>query len=470
MFDLSPEEITEGSLPRALVTLAAPLLVQNLVLVVQQAVDLFWLGRLSSAAVAAVGLALPVLGLVFALTITAPFVGTQVLVSQRIGGEDVPAARRTAATGLGLALALGAVGGLVLAVGARPLTELLTFARGGAGGDVTRLATVYLGALALGLPFAAASDAVEGAFIGWGDSRAPLYISIATVATNLALDPVLIFGWGPAPALGVRGAAFATIAGYAGGFALALGLALAGRNGGMYSRAAATFDRDELHELLDVGAPVAGQGAARHVVRVLIVAVAFAAGGAAGLAAYTVGARIASIAFVPAHGLQQATQSVVGQNLGAELPDRARRATYLGVAIAAVGLGIIGVIQWLFPTVIATAFAPELTDRALAFSVDYLRILAYGYPAIGVAYLFEAGFNGARRTRTSFVATILQFWAVRLPIAAGAGVLLGVGVVAVFWAVTISNVVAAIGLALYYRYETSSGMLQRATDRATAAD
>ncbi|EMA43153.1 MATE family efflux transporter [Halococcus saccharolyticus] len=470
MFDLSPEEITEGSLARALVTLAAPLLVQNLVLVVQQAVDLFWLGRLSSTAVAAVGLALPILALLFALTITAPFVGTQVLVSQRIGGEDVPAARRTAATGLGLALVLGVGGGAVLWASARPLTDLLTLAQGGAGGEVTRLATVYLGVLALGLPFAAASDAVEGAFIGWGDSRAPLYISIATVAVNLGLDPVLIFGWGPAPALGVQGAAFATVAGYGAGLTLALGLALAGRNGGMYSRAAARFDRDELRELLDVGAPVAGQGAVRQVVRVLIVAIAFAAGGAAGLAAYTVGARIASIAFVPAIGLQQATQSVVGQNLGAELPERARRATYLGVAIAAVGLGVIGAIQWFVPTAIATTFAPELTDRALAFSVDYLRILAYGYPAIGVAYIFEAGFNGARRTRTSFVATVLQFWAVRLPIAAGAGVLLGVGIDAVFWAVTISNISAAIGLALYYRHEMSSGMLQCATERATAAD
>ncbi len=470
MFDLSPEEITEGSLGRALLTLAAPLLVQNLVQVVQQVVDLFWLGRLSSVAVAAVGLALPVVALLFAFVITAPFVGTQVLVSQRIGGEDVPAARRTAATGLGLALVLGIAGGLTLRVGAGPLTDLLTLTRGGAGGAVARSTTVYLGVLALGLPFAAASDAVEGAFIGWGDSRAPLYISIATVGTNLALDPVLIFGWGPAPALGIRGAGLATIAGYAVGFALAVALALAGRNGGMYSRAAAAFDRDELRELLDVGAPVAGQGAVRQVVRVLIVAVAFAAGGAAGLAAYTVGARIASIAFIPAIGLQQATQSVVGQNLGAELPDRARRATYLGVAIAAVGLAVIGLAQWLVPTAVATALAPDLTDRALAFSVEYLRILAYGYPAIGAAYIFEAGFNGARRTRTSFVATVLQFWAVRLPIAAGAGVLLGVGVVAVFWAVTISNIVAAVGLALYYRYETSSGMLQRATERAIAAD
>jgi putative MATE family efflux protein len=468
MLDVSPEDITEGSLLRALLSLAAPLLVQNLVQVVQQVVDLFWLGRLSSAAVAGVGFALPVLALAFALVIAAPFVGTQVLVSQRVGGEDIPAARRAAATGLGLALVLGVVGGILLAVGARPLTDLLTRAQPQAGGRVARLAGSYLSVLAFGLPLAAASDAIEGAFIGWGDSRAPLYISVATVGVNLVLDPILIFGVGPVPALEIRGAALATVAGYGSGLLIAVALALRGRNGWMYSRAAAVVDVDELRVLLDVGAPVAGQQAVRQVVRVLIVAVAFAAGGAAGLAAYSVGARVAAIAFIPAIGLQQAAQSVVGQNLGAERPERARRATYLGVAVAAGGLAVIGVLQWLVPTLIATAFAPALTGRALDFSVEYLRILAYGYPAIGIAYLFEAGFNGAQRTRTSFVATLAQFWAVRLPIAAGVGVVLGAGVVAVFWAVTISNLVAAVGLGLYYRHETTSGMLQRASERAAA--
>ena len=468
MLDVSPEDITEGSLPRALVALAAPLLVQNLVQVVQQVIDLFWLGRLSSTAVAAVGLALPVVALAFALVITAPFVGTQILVSQRVGGDDTSAARRTAFTGLWLAVGLAVVGGALLVFGARPLTDLLTLARPATSGAVTSLAATYLAVLAVGLPLAGASDAIEATFIGWGDSRAPLYVSIATVGVNLALDPVLIFGWGPAPALGVRGAALATVAGFGAGLLLAAVLALRGRNGWMYSRATAVVDLDELRELLDVGAPVAGQGAVRQVVRVLVVSVAFTAGGAAGLAAYSVGARIAAIAFVPAIGLQQAAQSVVGQNLGAERPDRARRATYLGVGIAAGGLAVVGVLQWLAPVPIATAFAPALTDRALDLTVEYLRILAYGYPAIGAAYLFEAGFNGARRTRTSFVATLLQFWAVRLPIAAGAGVLLGVGIVAVFWAVTLSNIAAAVGLWLYYHRETGSGMLRRASERATA--
>ncbi len=177
--------------------------------------------------------------------------------------------------------------------------------------------------------------------------------------------------------------------------------------------------------------------------------------------------RVASVAVIPALGLQQAAQSVVGQNLGARSPDRARRATWIGVAIAAGGLAVVGALQWLFPLPIAEVFVPGASPAAAELTVDYLRILAYGYPAIGATYLVLAGFNGARRTRTSMVATLLQYWGVRVPVAALGAVTLGLGVLAAFWAVTLSNVLAAVGAAIYYRYASGRGMLERAADEAT---
>ncbi|MFB6152749.1 MAG: MATE family efflux transporter [Halodesulfurarchaeum sp.] len=468
MLDVAPEDITEGRLIRSMLVLSAPLLVQNVVQVAQQVIDLFWLGRLSGEAVAAMGLVFPLVALVLAVGLFAPFVGTQVVVSQRVGGEERFAARQGLFSGLLLAGTLGTTVGLAVYMGARPLIALLTLTRPApVAGQVPAMAASYLGIIALGLPLLALSDTTEAGFVGWGDSRAALYMNLIAVSVNATLDPVFIFGLGGVPALGISGAALATVVGYSTAFVFGLGLVARGRNDWMLSRAAASLHPGDLREVVDVGWPTAAQQAARQVVRVVIIVVVFTVGGPAGLAAYIVGARVASIAFVPATGLQQAAQSVVGQNLGAERPDRASRATWSGAGIAAATLGVVGVIQWLVPGTITTLLVPNIGAQAFDLSVLYLQILAIGYPAIGAAYLLEAGFNGARRTRVSFVATLLQFGAARLPIAAIGAIVLGFGMVAVFWAVTLSNLLAAVGLAAYYRYATATGMLERAAARAT---
>ncbi|MFC6731449.1 MATE family efflux transporter [Haladaptatus sp. GCM10025893] len=236
----------------------------------------------------------------------------------------------------------------------------------------------------------------------------------------------------------------------------------------MLSERSFVVDASEIRAVFEVGLPTAVQQGTNQIVRLIIVAVVFAVGGVAGIAAYTVGARVASIAFIPAQGLQQAAQSIVGQNLGAKKLDRAKRTTWLGVRLAAIGLGVIGVIQWLLPVVLTEAFVPELSPEGLALSVEYLRILAYGYPALGAIYLFQAGFNGASRTKVSMYASVVQYWGVRLPIAAVGGLVLSFGMHAVFWAVTLSNIAAAVGLGIYFYHSANTGMFRRAS--ATAAD
>jgi putative MATE family efflux protein len=458
--------IVEGSVPRTLVSLAVPLVAQNVVRVAQQVIDTFWLGRLGETAVAAVGLTIPLLGLLFALLVT-PFVGTQILVSQRVGAEDDTGARRLVVHGVALALALGALLGVVVAAVSRPLVTLV-----GAGPDVAPAAAIYLGTVALGLPLAGASDALEAGFVGRGDSRASLYINVATVAVNVALDPLFIFGAGPVPGMGVRGAALATVAGYAAGLALALALAVGPRLG--LARRHLTPSLTDLRALASVGGPITGRRVVSQSVRVLLVGVVAVAGDAAGLAAYTVGARVASVAVLPSRGLAQAAQSMVGQNVGADRPNRAGRTARVGVGIAVAALALLGAVQWVIPGAVARLFVPDISGTGLDLTVGYLRILAYGYPAIGAVDLLLAGFNGAGRTRTSFVVDLLKYWAVRLPgavlalpAAASVSVLgvagapgLGLGMPAVFWAVTGSNVVAAVGVGAYYRRAVRRGLFE----------
>ncbi len=464
MLDVSREEIVEGSLSRALLVLAAPLLVQNLVQVAQQVIDLFWLGRLGADAVAAVGLNFPLIALLSVVAIVT-IMGTQVLVSQRAGANELAAGRRAAVNGTALGFALGLIVGVATAVLARDIVGLFDTST-----HVVEMAATYLAIYALAMPVFSASDTLESGFVGWGDTRAALYINALAVGINAVLDPFLIFGWWLFPELGVAGAALATGIGYTGGLLLGVGMALRGRSGFLIDRSVLVFSLADLREIVDIGWPNAAQSAASQAVRVVMIAIVAAAGGASAIAAYTIGARVASVAFIPASGLQQAAQSVVGQNLGSERPDRASRATWLGVGIAGGVLTLIGALQWLVPETLTLVFVPNATGAELELTVEYLRILAYGYWAIGATYLFRGGFNGARRTRTSLVATLLQYWAARLPIAAVGVYVLGAGVVGVFWAVTLSNIVAAIGLAVYYRHEVADGMYERAAEVASGED
>lgn len=473
--DVSSDDITGGPIAPTLLALALPLLAQNLVHVLNQLVDTFWLGRVGENAVAAVGLNFPLIATMFGVTATAA-VGTQILVAQRVGSADETGARRLVFNGAVLSFVLGAGLLAIVFVFGASLVRLL-----GAGPVVAPLSVAYLLVFTAFFPLAATSDAIERGFVGWGDTRATLYINLVMVGTNVVLDPLLILGYGWIPALGVEGAALATGIGYTVGLLAALALVAGRRDSLSLSVADARFSVADLRELADIGAPVSGQRLAGQSARVAIVAVVATVGGAAGLAAYTVGARVATVAFVPASGFGGATQSMVGQNVGDDRPDRAHGTVRTGVAIAAGTLGVVGLLQWLSPGFLATLFVPTLSPAGFDRTVDYLAILAYGYPAMGASAVLLAAFNGASRTRTSFVVDLLKYWGVRIPAAIAAlpaasvvvgGVAVGGldwGIYAVFWAVTVSNALAAVGLGVYYFWKWGPMFTNAASEAADGA-
>jgi putative MATE family efflux protein len=462
MFDVSSEEITDGSLSRALALLAAPLVAQQVVVALGSVVDIFWLGRLNEAAVAAVGLVVPVHALI-SLPVIAAFTGGQILTSQSVGADlDGRATRvpvHAAALGVVLALALAAL----TVVAAPTIVGLL-----GAEGDVFPYAVTYLSTYMFAYVPMAISDSLEGGFVGWGDSGVAFGLNTVNIAVNVVLDPLLIFGYGPFPEWGVFGAALASVAGVTVAAVAAVALAACGRREFAVSRDALSVRPSLFREVLAVGGPVGLQNAGRQLARLGMVAVVSIAGSTAALAAYNVGAQFATIAFVPAAGLASAATTVVGQNLGADQPDRARRATWLSVAIAVGALSLVGAGQWLAPDLVARTFAPALDGEGFRLTVEYLQILALGYWALGAIYTLESGFNGASRTSVSMYSTLVQYWGVRLPVAVFGVFVLHYTVLAAFWAVTLSNVAAAVGLGVYFYYSTDRGMLRRAASSAAA--
>ncbi|MFB6193892.1 MAG: MATE family efflux transporter [Halobaculum sp.] len=465
MLETSSEDITEGPLGRALAALAAPVVAQQLVLIGQTLVDIFWVGRISADAVAAVGLVTPLLA-VFGIGTQGVSVAGQILVSQRYGADDTAGARKAAGHAMALVVAINTVLAVVVFGLADPLVRLV-----GATGQVATFAVAYISVLAFSKIVSGLSDMIEYSYQGAGDTRTPFALNVVAIVVNLVLDPFLIFGWWRFPELGIQGAALATMIGY--GVAAVLGVAtlVGSRTEFGITRAAFVPDRETFRQLVRIGAPRGGQGGVRQLARLVVVWIVATTGGAAGLAAYTLGARIAAVAFVPALAIGRAAATVVGQNLGADRTDRASRATWLGVTFGVVVIGAFGVVQWLVPGVIARLFVPGIAGETLALTVAYLQILAIGYWALGAIHTVEAGFNGAGRTEISMYSTALQYWTVRIPVAAVLAfpVGFGLGAVGAFWAVTVSNVVAAIGLTLYFRRSTAAGMLERAADTSNAS-
>jgi putative MATE family efflux protein len=474
MFDLSPEEIISDPVHRVLTLLAVPLVVQYLVQVAQGVADIFWLGQLGGDGVAVVGLVYPTVSLLLVAAISVPFIGTQVIVSQRTGADDAFGARKAAFNGLVLSAILALVGGGAAYVVAPTLIELMTSTRPRSAAEgILEPAINYFRIVSLGILFAATSDALEAALVGRGDSRAALHIGVVTVLTNLVADPLLIFGVGPLPAFGIEGAAVASALGYFTGLLLAVGYVVRGRSGGVLSRESMQIDLAEYRELFEVGLPPTAQRVNRRVVDIITVVVVFAAGGAAGLTAYIIGTRVFSVASVSAFGFQSATQSVVGQNLGADEPERADRSTRCGVLLIGGGLALLAVGQWYAAGAITNLMAAKIDAAAFELSVEFLRILAVSYPAVGVTYVLQGGFNGARRSTVSFYSSVFQYWVVQLPFAVAGGIVLAESVVAVFWAVAVAGVMTAVGLGLYYLHVSRSGMFENAAaeiERGSASD
>ncbi|TKX50436.1 MATE family efflux transporter [Halorubrum sp. ASP121] len=479
MLDVDREAITDGPVGRVLLALAAPLVAQNVVYVANALVDTFWLGRVGEDAVAAVGLSLPVQSLLGA-TVVIGAVGTQILVSQRAGDGDEAGARRVAVNGALVALAVTAAVALPVVAYADEVAALL-----GADPALAGATATYLAIVTAVLPVGAVGDTVENCFTAYGDTRAVFHVTLVGVLVNAVAAPVLIFGVGPAPELGVAGAALGTALAGVAGLLWVLGYAAGiGRDTFRLTRDAFALDAATVREVVAVGLPLGGQRGVSELVRVLVVGLVAVAGGAAGVAAYTVGARVATLAVVPALGMQQAAQSMIGQNLGAAAPERARRTTTVGTGMVVAGFLALGALQLLFAGGIADLLAPDLTATGRDLAVTYLRILGASYWALGGTYTLLAGFNGASRTRTSFVADLVKYWAVRLPIAVAAvpvattvgafGVTvtpgLGWGVEAVFWAVAASNVLGFLGLSAYFLYTTRRGMFANAAERAAGGE
>ena len=433
--EFEARQLVVDPLPRTIARVALPAVASSLLMTLFFSVDTFWIGtRVGATGLAAASTAVFWIWLLVSVAEMVN-VGVTAVASRRHGEGRPEAAARVAGDALLLSLALGAVCALI----GLPLLPRM-FALMQTPPEVSALGVRYLATYLLGAPLIFGFFAVDAAFRAAGDTRTPFVLLLASVAVTLVLDPILIVGWGPIPALGMAGAAIATISTRA--VAFALGLAIVGRRG------VVKFGRPDLGALWSVvriGLPTAVTGVVFSLIYVLVTRTATRFGTPA-LAALGIGHRVESWLYMIGVGFGAATAAIVGQNMGAGRTDRAERAGWISVAFCSMFGVVACVIELIVPERFASVFSND--PAVIAEGARYLRIAAISQIGICAEIVLEGALGGAGATLPPMLTSTL-ITATRIPIAIWAASRYGIE--GLWWTISITALLRAAGMVAIWR-------------------
>ena len=428
-------QLVADPLPRTIARVALPAVASSLLMTLFFSVDTYWIGtRVGATALAAASTAVFWIWLLVSIAEMVS-VGLTAVAARRYGEGRGAEAARIAGDALLLALALGTVCGLA---GIALLPHL--FAVMHTPREVSELGIRYLGTYFLGAPLIFGFFAVDAAFRAAGDTRTSFLLLSASVGVTLVLDPVLIVGWGPIPALGMSGAALATVSTRA--VAFALGLAIVGRRGVL------RFGRPDwrtLATIARIGLPTAVTGVVFSLIYVLVTRTATQFGTPA-LAALGIGHRVESWLFMIGVGFGAATAAIVGQNLGAGRPERAERAGWISVGFCTMFGVVACVVELAAPEWFASIFSHD--PAVIAEAARYLRIAALAQIGICAEIVLEGALGGAGYTLAPML-TSTVITASRIPVAAWAAA--RYGTTGLWWTIAITALARAVGMILIWR-------------------
>jgi putative MATE family efflux protein len=438
----SHQDYTAGSLNRAILLLAVPMVLEMVLESLFAVVDVFWVGRLGANAVATVGLTESMLSLVFAVGMGLSL-STTAMVARRIGEKDQEGAAVAAVQAITLGLVTSLAIGLpcfLLAprllhwMGATP--EIVTI-----GSGYTRICLG--GSCAVLLLFL--NNAI---FRGAGDAAIAMRLLWVSNIINLVLDPCLIFGWGPFPKLGVTGAALATLIGRSIGVLYQFYRLLKGTERIRILARHVRLQWDVLARLVRVSLTGILQFAIAHTSWIGLVRI-ISVFGAAAIAGYTIAIRVVIFALLPSWGLSNAAATLVGQNLGAGKPERAESAVWRTGLYNMIFLGTVGVLFVIFAEPIVRLFTHD--PAVVPLGATCLRIVSYGN--IGYAYgmVMLQAFNGAGDTITPTIVNFFGFWMVEIPLAYWLAIRMNMKSNGAFWAIVVAEAAIAGTSAILFK-------------------
>ena len=438
----SRQDFTTGGLNRAILLLAIPMVMEMVLESLFAVVDVFWVARLGSNAVATLGLTESMESLVFAIAMGLSL-STTAMVARRTGEKDPEAA---AVAGV-QAILLGAGVSILVGVPCFILAPRLLHLMGASPAIVATgsgYARIYMGGSGV-IMLLFLNNAI---FRGAGDAAIAMRLLWVSNIINLVLDPCLIFGVGPFPRLGVTGAALATFTGRGIGVLYQFYRLLKGTERVRVLGRQIRLDAGVMLRLVRVSLNGILQFAIAHVSWIGLVRIISLFGSAA-LAGYTVAIRIVIFAILPSWGLSNAAATLVGQNLGAKQPERAEKSVWLTGVYNMIFLGSIGIVFITCTQPIIRLFTHD--PAVVPLAVSCLRILSCGNICYAFGMVMLQAFNGAGDTRTPTIVNFFAYWLLEIPVAYVLAVPMGLKSKGAFLSILIAESAIAVVSAVLFR-------------------
>jgi len=438
-------DYTALPLRRAIFLLAVPMVLEMITNSIFAVVDIFFVSKLGPDAVAAVALTESMVVLLYAIA-AGLGIGVTAVVARRTGEKDADGAARAAAQSILLGFAVAAVVAMVGSILAPQLLAVM-----GAAPDVGAVGTGYTRVIMGGSVFVFLMFLINSAFRGAGDATVAMRTLWLANGINIVLCPFLIFGLGPFPALGVTGAAIATVIARGSGVLFQLRALAAGRGHLAVRRRHLRPNLETIRSMLRVSRS--------GIVQILISTTSWiplvrlmSEFGSAALAGYGIAIRIVTFAILPAWGMANAAATLVGQNLGAGQPERSEQAVWRASFYNLIFLGGVGLVFVVFGRVIVGAFS---TDPAVvAYGSTGLRIISAGFLFYAYGMVLTQAFNGAGDTRTPTRINLFCFWLGEIPLAWLLSGPLGMGPTGIYIAVLVAFSSYAVASLLLFRRGT----------------
>lgn len=440
---------TQGSIIGNLWSLYWPMLITNSFNTLGPFVDLFWVSKLGAAAIAGVGVSGIAVMVVNSL-MTGLFSGTSAMCSRAIGAGDEETANRTAQQAFVIGIAYSII---LAAVGIFLAEKILTVL--GVASDVVEQGAAYMRVQFVGMVTMASVTVAQSVMYASGDSRTPMKINIAYRILHIILAPLLIFGVGIFPSLGVRGAALSNVIAQALGGSVALWILFSGRTRLRITLKNFRFDGNIIWRTVRIGIPASITNMERNFSDLVLVRLIIPFGTFA-IAAHSIAQRIDQLIQMLAAGIGTASGVLGGQNLGAGKPDRAARGGWFAAGLATCFTVTCAILIWLWGEKLITFYANGDTD-VVEYAIAFLKIQVLGYVLWGAVVSLSMCLNGIGDTMITMFTNLTSMWGVAITLAFVLSKYTELGVYGIRWAMVSGIAVRFIIYTMYFK----SGRWQR---------